>query len=49
MVVLQEKGITPPPPGIWPLQALANDVIWKQTIIPIQEINKQHMETWNQK
>ena len=42
MVILQAKGIKNPP-GIIPLQAVDNDAVRKQTIIPIQEINKQHM------
>ena len=45
MFILQVKGIKSPP-GIIPLQAVDNDAVRKQTIIPIQEMNKQHMETW---
>ena len=48
MVILQEKGIKNPP-GILPLQSAAIDAVMKQNIIPIQEMNKQHMETWNKK
>ena len=48
MIILQAKGIKNPP-GVLPLQAADNDAVRKQTIIPIQEMNKQHMETWNQK
>ena len=48
MVILQAKGIKNTP-GILPLQAVANDAVRKQTIIPIQEMNKQHMETWKKK
>ena len=45
MVILQAKGIKNPS-GVLPLQAVANDSVSKQTIIPIQEMNKQHTETW---
>ena len=48
MVILKAKGIKNPPGGL-PLQAADNDAVRKQTIIPIQEMNKQHMETWKKK